>query len=370
MNPRSYPVPQFVSSAHLPATATLDDLESIRYFAGDVGDWARRILASARAPYLNRVTDSERRLPLGIVDNENPEVVVGLINASSQTWNRHEWETPLISARLLGLETIDLPPDDVAFVVRAFDEGADGVLLRAWSPQARLDRPVNEVTVQTAAGAAKEAEAKGYPKLPDTAKVVAVVDELDRNAVLELLAVLPGARVLRRHDGLWYPDKGWAGQLKSVKPPPVVALQAAIRQSVISQVDEATKGEPFEETGKPPKPRQPRAASGDFTGLVASLQERSDEAFCEFVVASAQQAALSMGLVADIGSPVSGMPGKLQKYWAFGKGAAKIRWGTPGAWTRCHRNLTKYVGPFRAKGTCTNLAKLRGGHGIATHVGD
>ena len=31
----------------------------------------------------------------------------------------------------------------------------------------------------------------------------------------------------------------------------------------------------------------------------------------------------------------------LEIYWKTGKGAAKIRWGTPGSMTRCHRHLSK-----------------------------
>jgi hypothetical protein len=42
---------------------------------------------------------------------------------------------------------------------------------------------------------------------------------------------------------------------------------------------------------------------------------------------------------------------ELRRYWTTGKGAAKIRWGTPGDWTRCVRQLSKYMGP-RAKGYC------------------
>lgn len=41
----------------------------------------------------------------------------------------------------------------------------------------------------------------------------------------------------------------------------------------------------------------------------------------------------------------------LRRYWTVGKGALKIRWGTGGDWTRCVRNLKKYMGP-RAKGYC------------------
>ncbi|MET9909690.1 hypothetical protein ABZZ74_23295 [Streptomyces sp. NPDC006476] len=41
----------------------------------------------------------------------------------------------------------------------------------------------------------------------------------------------------------------------------------------------------------------------------------------------------------------------LRDYWAHGAGAAKIRWGTPGDWSRCVRQVSKFMGP-RAKGYC------------------
>lgn len=44
----------------------------------------------------------------------------------------------------------------------------------------------------------------------------------------------------------------------------------------------------------------------------------------------------------------------LRRYWSAGPGAAKIRWGTPGDWTRCTRQLHKYMGA-RAKGYCQLL---------------
>ena len=45
------------------------------------------------------------------------------------------------------------------------------------------------------------------------------------------------------------------------------------------------------------------------------------------------------------------MPERLAEYWVHGKGALKIRWGTPGDWGRCNRELSKYMGA-RAKGYC------------------
>jgi hypothetical protein len=57
---------------------------------------------------------------------------------------------------------------------------------------------------------------------------------------------------------------------------------------------------------------------------------------------------------------------RLYQYWTAGAGAAKIRWGTPGDLTRCHRNLTKYVGPDRAWGLCQNYHKRIFGVGNET----
>ena len=50
----------------------------------------------------------------------------------------------------------------------------------------------------------------------------------------------------------------------------------------------------------------------------------------------------------------------LRRYWGQGAGAAKIRWGTPGDWTRCNKRLSKYLGP-RAKGYCARMHKARTG---------
>lgn len=67
---------------------------------------------------------------------------------------------------------------------------------------------------------------------------------------------------------------------------------------------------------------------------------------------------LLASLVADAPLTVSPDPRaeKLRRYWSTGKGAAKIRWNTPGDWKRCYRHLKKYMG-LRAKGYCQNLHK-------------
>ena len=67
-------------------------------------------------------------------------------------------------------------------------------------------------------------------------------------------------------------------------------------------------------------------------------------------------------------NPARGMPLQLQRYWLAGKGAAKIRWDTPGDFLRCVRALTKYF-PKDPKGMCNILhQKATGaapGHGPA-----
>ncbi|WP_435246346.1 hypothetical protein [Streptomyces sp. NRRL F-5630] len=51
----------------------------------------------------------------------------------------------------------------------------------------------------------------------------------------------------------------------------------------------------------------------------------------------------------------------LRRYWSTGgAGGAKIRWGTPGDWTRCTKQLSKYLGP-RAKGYCQRMHKRNTG---------
>lgn len=48
---------------------------------------------------------------------------------------------------------------------------------------------------------------------------------------------------------------------------------------------------------------------------------------------------------------------RLRRYWSTGAGAAKIAWNTPGDWTRCVANLSKYMTKDEAEGYCQNLHK-------------
>ena len=64
--------------------------------------------------------------------------------------------------------------------------------------------------------------------------------------------------------------------------------------------------------------------------------------------------------MASKGRGSRGGAGQLKAYWGTGVGSAKIRWNTPGDFTRCTKQLHKYLGP-RAKGYCARLHKERTG---------
>lgn len=50
--------------------------------------------------------------------------------------------------------------------------------------------------------------------------------------------------------------------------------------------------------------------------------------------------------------------GRIRRYWTRGKGAAKIRWGAPGDFNRCRKQLAKYIAnPDWLAGACANMHK-------------
>lgn len=57
----------------------------------------------------------------------------------------------------------------------------------------------------------------------------------------------------------------------------------------------------------------------------------------------------------------SRMDPDLKRYWLSGEGAAKIRWGTPGAFKRCVSNLREHF-PQATEGLCANLYHEATGH--------
>lgn len=169
--------------------------------------------------------------------------------------------------------------------------------------------------VTRASGVIAAGEPKSVELTPDTSDVtplfMAVVSPDDPRAVLDLVSLVPaksdsGAPMtFKRVDGKWVKDEGILSDLNSATPPPVVPLDGDTYFDVLQQVD-----------GVPTDNPEAVAAAG--------------------------------GLDRNRGNAE-----RLRRYWTIGKGGvAKIRWNSPGDWTRCYRHLRKYMGP-RAKGYCS-----------------
>jgi hypothetical protein len=135
-----------------------------------------------------------------------------------------------------------------------------------------------------------------------------------------------------RKGGKWLRDPAVLNDLKSATPPPVVPLDSKTLNDVLIQVDESTKDEALESDQA-----QPVAASALFNVDHILTVLWGDN---------------KSSLVAAGGLDKNrGQAEKLRHYWTVGQGGLKIRWGTGGDWTRCVRQLGKYLGP-RAKGYC------------------
>ena len=328
----------FNSPKSIGVSLTLDEMELFEHSPTPLGEWSHRVLGVEREKTLDEI-GADRFLPRLVATADLPEgtLAEGLVNRSGQIFTAYGWVWPEDPIDMDGTEAIE--EADVAFVARAIIEGADAVLFRTLRPSAII----------ADVGADKESE--GEKTLPKGAVVTAIVDSADRNSVLELVAVAPGPEVFRRNDGAWHRDSEWVQVLKSLRPPAMVKVDESVIPSVVKQVDTATAGQkfvPFKATER-----------NQYITASAYLQELEQEALVSAV-------AMRLALAPVVGSVAS--TERLRRYWLYGKGAAKIRWGTPGAWTRCERQLRKHLGPM-APGYCTNLSQRLGGQGVATHVG-
>ena len=156
-------------------------------------------------------------------------------------------------------------------------------------------------------------EGIGEKLTPDTSDVqplyMAIVSPEDPSAVFDLVSIVPAGTastaptVFKRVDQKWEQDDKILADLTSATPPPVVPLSGEALQDTLDQLD----------------------------GTLSA----------------------SAALVAEGGLDRNrGKAEKLRHYWLYGRGAIKIRWNTPGDWTRCYRHLMKYMG-VRAKGYCS-----------------
>jgi hypothetical protein len=188
----------------------------------------------------------------------------------------------------------------------------------------------------TADAWARPVTSAAEPKTSDVQPLyLAIVSPEDPRAVMDLIAVVPASATSNapmtyvRKEEEWVRDPQFLEDLKSATPPPIVPLKPEVLQRVLKDVDSIT-------------------ASAYNHSLMVLWGPRKDvmEAKEAEFVADLESLFAVGGLDKNRGNAEN-----LRRYWTRGKGAAKIRWGTPGDWTRCVKYLSKYLG-VRAKGYC------------------
>ena len=223
----------------------------------------------------------------------------------------------------------------------------------------------NDIPIPMGGNAAMAAAAPAAGLTPDTSDVepihLAIVDPVDKSAVMDLLDLVPASAtstepvLFKRTDKGWERDDNTLMSMRGATPPLVVTLDAQTFPSVLQQVD-ASLAKPADAA--------PVAASAEI-----DLYNEFGELFPALTAVAGQEVTPKDALAAE----------RLRKYWTFGPGGAKIRWGQGGDFNRCVRHLSKYLGP-RAKGYCqlrhhdvlgfytgTHAKMLHGGkkHGVA-----
>jgi hypothetical protein len=353
----------------------------------------------------------------GLTSREDPDVLTSLVRrvddqgyevlTAAAGWQPYE----VVADEYLEVLSRELAGD----LAEAVTAGAAGMVRRyfwplaflppgtmlAAAPAPELDPAAPSTDAPTAGQQALDeqtAHAQGW-------REYAVVDDMDPGAVLDLI------RLRRGPDGpelVAYRNQAWTeapeilSDLQGVQPPPLVELSADQLANVLTQIDGDDSAGPKQDGESTPADDAAGAAavaaSLGLTAASTSLPEggfpiasRSDlkkavQAFGRAtnktaakrhiikraralsavsllpkswgVTASANQGKQLGALLADAPLTVSPDPRaeKLRRYWTTGKGALKIRWGTPGDWTRCYRQLRKFMG-LRAKGYCQNLHK-------------
>jgi hypothetical protein len=97
------------------------------------------------------------------------------------------------------------------------------------------------------------------------------------------------------------------------------------------------------------------------------LEEQTLENLIAFLAAKGIEGVVASAVVDAFAPGTKDGPGwitnpedtaRIRRYWTHGKGAAKIRWGEPGDFNRCRKQLAKYItNPQWLAGACANMHK-------------
>ena len=214
----------------------------------------------------------------------------------------------------------------------------DHPLLKSWLNKKIVNKKTGETTypnrlwyqpVTRASGMISSAD-PAVELTPDNSDVqplfMALVSPDDPRAVMDLIALVPAnsksnlPMAYKRVEAKWVRDEGIISDLNSATPPPVVPLDSETLQDVLTQIDTNT--------------------------VTASIYVSEG---VDHILTVLWGPTLTAAGGADRNR---GNAEALRRYWTIGKGGMKIRWNSGGDWTRCVRQLSKYMGP-RAKGYCS-----------------
>jgi len=276
-----------------------------------LGDWPGWVKSQRDAFDANKTEGFESRS-----DGSGPKVITGKNQIEKVSKSPYLKELEKLTGVKLKLDPYKHPA--LASFLNKKVKGSDG---EYYYPNKMYYQPI---TSAASPGESKEVS----PETSDVQPVFfAIVSDTDPSAVYELVSLVPAsststdAMTYTRKDKKWVRDEQILADMKSATPPPVVPLDGASLKTVIEQVDGIT----------------PVTASvKDFEFITVLWNGKNGM----FLTAAG-------GLDRNRGNAEN-----LRRYWTIGKGGViKIRWNTPGDWTRCYRNLKKYMGP-RAKGYC------------------
>jgi hypothetical protein len=386
--------------------------------APDLAEWADKTLTSLTSsaaerfaePLTEGCIECEDIGFYGLVSSADPDMLTGLLRREGtggyQQLTASGWRdwTPLHDQQLEILGQ-DLATD----LAEAITAGACGLVRRYFWPKAFLP-PEPILAAAPAPELADDGKKPPRVSAPQDEgwTAYAVVDDLDPGAVLEVIRLRRGPvgpELVAYRNGVWSEAPELLTDLQGVQPPPLVQLDQAQLDSVLQQIDGGSEAEgegsadtgdpgegldeadktPVAAAGPPAKERAKAAEKGqalpeggfpirnrdELAKAVKALGRATNPTAAKRHIIKRARAlnainalpeawgvTAAVALVADAPLTVSPDPRaeQLRRYWTTGKGAAKIRWGTPGDWTRCYRQLRKYMG-LRAKGYCQNLHK-------------
>lgn len=323
-----------------------------------------------------------------------------------------EQDAPTVQKATLPVE-LPIVVDPAARIAEWLSTAAEAPVVAAGEPSGTPEYTEEDQAVEDAATGPT-----------DEALYFAIVDEVDKTAVLDAIAIVksngaPSAFV--RTDGAWVASPDTMVLLQGATPPTVAELpDPATVKTVLEQIDAHDSGadttsDPTAEE-LPQEGEVPIAASGyamsdgslpifsdeDITQAVTASGGSADiftkayirkraralnrmdlvpEEWREFSLAEIGELSAAQTVYGDFGEIIvaSGIPGiadtpadfknvaKLKNYWKHGKGSLKIRWNTPGDLTRAHKHLARYVGPQRAWGLAQQMHQELFGVSNYTH---